>query len=166
LINGLTCRIGAVFGTISVVRDLLESEKSILILGKPGVGKTTIIREIARVLADEMEKRVVIIDTSNEIAGDSDIPHSELVGETDAGSKTELQHQVMIEAVENHMPQVIIIDEIGTELEVLAARTIAEKVFNLLGRHNCLENLIKNPSLRNLFSITLSDDEANPKKYS
>jgi stage III sporulation protein SpoIIIAA len=127
LINGLTCRIGAVFGTISVVRDLLESEKSILILGKPGVGKTTIIREIARVLADEMEKRVVIIDTSNEIAGDSDIPHSELVGETDAGSKTELQHQVMIEAVENHMPQVIIIDEIGTELEVLAARTIAER---------------------------------------
>merc|ERR1711933_693879 len=129
LINGLTCRIGrAVFGTISVVRDLLESEKSILILGKPGVGKTTIIREIARVLADEMEKRVIIIDTSNEIAGDSDIPHSG-IGRARRMQvlKTELQHQVMIEAVENHMPQVIIIDEIGTELEVLAARTIAEK---------------------------------------
>jgi stage III sporulation protein SpoIIIAA len=168
LINGLTCRIGrAVFGTISVVRDLLESEKSILILGKPGVGKTTIIREIARVLADEMEKRVVIIDTSNEIAGDSDIPHSGIGrARRMQVAKTELQHQVMIEAVENHMPQIIIIDEIGTELEVLAARTIAEKGVQLVGttHGNCLENLIKNPSLADLIGgiqyVTLSDEEA------
>jgi stage III sporulation protein SpoIIIAA len=157
----------AVFGTISVVRDLLESEKSILILGKPGVGKTTIIREIARVLADEMEKRVIIIDTSNEIAGDSDIPHSGIGrARRMQVAKTELQHQVMIEAVENHMPQVIIIDEIGTELEVLAARTIAEKGVQLVGttHGNCLENLIKNPPLADLIGgiqyVTLSDDEA------
>jgi stage III sporulation protein SpoIIIAA len=168
LINGLTCRVGrAVFGTISVVRDLLESEKSILILGKPGVGKTTFIREIARVLADEMEKRVIIIDTSNEIAGDSDIPHSGIGrARRMQVAKTELQHQVMIEAVENHMPQVIIIDEIGTELEVLAARTIAEKGVQLVGttHGNCLENLIKNPPLADLIGgiqyVTLSDDEA------
>lgn len=168
LINGLTCRVGrAVFGTISVIRDLLESEKSILILGKPGVGKTTIIREIARVLADEMEKRVVIIDTSNEIAGDSDIPHSGIGrARRMQVAKTEYQHQVMIEAVENHMPQVIIIDEIGTELEVLAARTIAEKGVQLVGttHGNCLENLIKNPPLSDLIGgiqyVTLSDDEA------
>jgi len=168
LINGLTCRVGrAVFGTISVVRDLLESEKSILILGKPGVGKTTIIREIARVLADEMEKRVVIIDTSNEIAGDSDVPHSGIGrARRMQVAKPELQHQVMIEAVENHMPQVIIIDEIGTELEVLAARTIAEKGVQLVGttHGNCLENLIKNPPLADLIGgiqyVTLSDDEA------
>ena len=168
LINGLTCRVGrAVFGTISVIRDLLESEKSILILGKPGVGKTTIIREIARVLADEMEKRVIIIDTSNEIAGDSDIPHPGIGrARRMQVAKTELQHQVMIEAVENHMPQVIIIDEIGTELEVLAARTIAEKGVQLVGttHGNCLENLIKNPPLADLIGgiqyVTLSDDEA------
>lgn len=168
LINGLTCRVGrAIFGTISVVRDLLESKKSILILGKPGVGKTTIIREIARVFADEMEKRVIIIDTSNEIAGDSDIPHSGIGrARRMQVAKTELQHQVMIEAVENHMPQVIIIDEIGTELEVLAARTIAEKGVQLVGttHGNCLENLIKNPSLADLIGgiqyVTLSDDEA------
>ena len=168
LINGLTCRVGrAVFGTISVVRDLLESEKSILILGKPGVGKTTIIREIARVLADEMEKRVIIIDTSNEIAGDSDVPHSGIGrARRMQVAKPELQHQVMIEAVENHMPQVIIIDEIGTELEVLAARTIAEKGVQLVGttHGNCLENLIKNPPLADLIGgiqyVTLSDDEA------
>jgi stage III sporulation protein SpoIIIAA len=168
LINGLTCRVGrAIFGTISIIRDLLESEKSILILGKPGVGKTTIIREIARVLADEMEKRVIIIDTSNEIAGDSDIPHSGIGrARRMQVSKTELQHQVMIEAVENHMPQVIIIDEIGTELEVLAARTIAEKGVQLVGttHGNCLENLIKNPPLADLIGgiqyVTLSDDEA------
>jgi len=168
LINGLTCRVGrAVFGTISVVRDLLESEKSILILGKPGVGKTTIIREIARVLADELEKRVVIIDTSNEIAGDSDIPHSGIGrARRMQVAKTEYQHQIMIEAVENHMPQVIIIDEIGTELEVLAARTIAEKGVQLVGttHGNCLENLIKNPPLSDLIGgiqyVTLSDDEA------
>jgi stage III sporulation protein SpoIIIAA len=168
LINGLTCRVGrAVFGTISVVRDLLESEKSILILGKPGVGKTTIIREIARVLADEMEKRVIIIDTSNEIAGDSDIPHSGIGrARRMQVAKAELQHQIMIEAVENHMPQVIIIDEIGTELEVLAARTIAEKGVQLVGttHGNCLENLIKNPPLADLIGgiqyVTLSDDEA------
>jgi stage III sporulation protein SpoIIIAA len=168
LINGLTCRVGrAVFGTISVVRDLLESKKSILILGKPGVGKTTVIREIARVLADEMEKRVIIIDTSNEIAGDSDIPHSGIGrARRMQVAKTELQHQVMLEAVENHMPQVIIIDEIGTELEVLAARTIAEKGVQLVGttHGNCLENLIKNPPLADLIGgiqyVTLSDDEA------
>lgn len=168
LINGLTCRVGrAVFGTISVVRDLLESEKSVLILGKPGIGKTTIIREIARVLADEMGKRVIIIDTSNEIAGDSDIPHSGIGrARRMQVAKAELQHQVMIEAVENHMPQVIIIDEIGTELEVLAARTIAEKGVQLVGttHGNCLENLIKNPSLSDLIGgiqyVTLSDDEA------
>jgi stage III sporulation protein SpoIIIAA len=168
LINGLTCRVGrAVFGIISVIRDLLESEKSILILGKPGVGKTTIIREIARVLADEMEKRVIIIDTSNEIAGDSDIPHPGIGrARRMQVAKTELQHQVMIEAVENHMPQVIIIDEIGTELEVLAARTIAEKGVQLVGttHGNCLENLIKNPPLSDLIGgiqyVTLSDDEA------
>lgn len=168
LINGLTCRVGrAVFGTISVIRDLLESEKSILILGKPGVGKTTIIREIARVLADEMEKRVIIIDTSNEIAGDSDIPHPGIGrARRMQVAKTELQHQVMIEAVENHMPQVIIIDEIGTELEVLAARTIAEKGVQLVGttHGNCLDNLIKNPPLADLIGgiqyVTLSDEEA------
>jgi len=168
LINGLTCRVGrAVFGTISVIRDLLESEKSILILGKPGVGKTTIIREIGRVLADEMEKRVIVIDTSNEIAGDSDIPHSG-IGRARRMQvpNTELQHQIMIEAIENHMPQVIIIDEIGTDLEVLAARTIAEKGVQLVGttHGNCLENLIKNPPLADLIGgiqyVTLSDDEA------
>ena len=168
LINGLTCRVGrAVFGTISVIRDLLESEKSILILGKPGTGKTTIIREIARVLSDEMEKRVIIIDTSNEIAGDSDIPHSG-IGRARRMQvpETELQHQVMIEAVENHMPEIIIIDEIGTELEVLASRMIAEKGVQLVGttHGNCLENLIKNPSLSDLIGgiqyVTLSDDEA------
>ena len=168
LICGLTCRVGrAVFGSISVIRDLLQSEKSILILGKPGVGKTTIIREIARVLADEMEKRVIIIDTSNEIAGDSDIPHPGIGrARRMQVAKTELQHQVMIEAVENHMPQVIIIDEIGTELEVLTARTIAEKGVQLVGttHGNCLENLIKNPPLADLIGgiqyVTLSDDEA------
>ena len=168
LINGLTCRIGrSIFGTVSVIRDLLESDKSILILGKPGVGKTTIIREIGRVLANEMEKRVIIIDTSNEIGGDSDITHSG-IGRARRMQvpKTELQHQVMIEAVENHTPQVIIIDEIGTELEVLAARTIAEKGVQLIGttHGNCLENLIKNPPLSDLIGgiqyVTLSDDEA------
>ena len=168
LINGLTCRVGrAMFGSISVIRDLLQYEKSILILGKPGVGKTTIIREIGRVLADEMEKRVIIIDTSNEIAGDSDIPHSG-IGRARRMQvpNTDFQHQIMIEAVENHMPQVIIIDEIGTNLEVLAARTIAEKGVQLVGttHGNSLENLIKNPPLADLIGgiqyVTLSDDEA------
>lgn len=172
LITGLTCRVGrAIFGTISLARDLLESGQSILILGKPGVGKTTIIREIARVLSDEMEKRVVIVDTSNEIAGDSDIPH---VGIGRARrmqvAQTDLQHQVMIEAVENHMPEVIIIDEIGTELEALAARTIAEKGVQLVGttHGNCLENVIKNPPLTDLIGgiqyVTLSDEEAKRRK--
>lgn len=168
LINGLTCRVGrAIFGTISVIRDLLESGQSILILGKPGIGKTTIIREIARVLSEEMEKRVIIVDTSNEIAGDSDIPHYGIGrARRMQVQKTELQHQIMIEAVENHMPEIIIIDEIGTELEALAARTIAEKGVQLVGttHGNCLDNLIKNPTLTDLIGgiqyVTLSDDEA------
>jgi len=167
-IIGLTCRVGrAIFGTISIIRDLLERGDSILLLGKPGVGKTTAIREIARVLADEMEKRVVIIDTSNEIAGDGDIPHP-AIGRARRMqvSRPELQHKVMIEAVENHMPEVIIIDEIGTELEALAARTIAERGVQLVGtaHGNYLNSLIKNPILSDLIGgiqyVTLGDDEA------
>lgn len=167
-IIGLTCRVGrAIFGTASMIRDLLYNGQSILLLGKPGVGKTTAIREITRVLADEMEKRVVIIDTSNEIAGDGDIPHP-AIGRARRMqvTKPELQHQVMIEAVENHMPEVIIIDEIGTELEVLAARTIAERGVQLVGtaHGNYLESIIKNPTLSDLIGgiqyVTLGDDEA------
>ena len=172
LINGLTCRIGrAIFGTISMIRDLLESQKSILILGKPGVGKTTIIREIARVLSDEMGKRVIIIDTSNEIAGDSDIPHSG-IGRARRMQVPHMgcQHKILLEAIENHMPQVIVIDEIGTELEALTIRTIAEKGVQVIGttHGNCLENLIKNPSLADLIGgiqyVTLSDEEAKRRE--
>ena len=167
-IIGLTCRVGrAVFGTISMIRDLVESGKSILMLGRPGVGKTTALREIARVLADDLGKRVVIIDTSNEIAGDGDVPHP-AIGRARRMqvAKPELQHQVMIEAVENHMPEVIVIDEIGTELEAIAARTIAERGVQLVGtaHGNQLENLMKNPTLSDLIggiqSVTLGDDEA------
>ncbi|MFZ9850722.1 MAG: AAA family ATPase, partial [Vulcanococcus sp.] len=128
-IVGLTCRVGrAVFGTVAMVRDLMDSGQSLLLMGRPGVGKTTALREIARVLADELGKRVVVIDTSNEIAGDGDIPHP-AIGRARRMqvARPELQHQVMIEAVENHMPEVIVIDEIGTELEAQAARTIAER---------------------------------------
>nr|YP_010618721.1 hypothetical protein PN024_pgp074 [Rhodomelopsis africana]WAX02734.1 hypothetical protein [Rhodomelopsis africana] len=167
-IIGLTFRVGrAIFGTISTIRDILYTGKSILLLGKPGVGKTTAIREITRVLADEMEKRVVIIDTSNEIAGDGDIPHP-AIGRARRMQvvKPELQHQVMIEAVENHMPEVIIIDEIGTELEAIAARTIAERGVQLVGtaHGNYLHSIIKNPTLSDLIGgiqyVTLGDDEA------
>ncbi|MGF1461499.1 MAG: R3H domain-containing nucleic acid-binding protein [Leptolyngbyaceae cyanobacterium] len=167
-IIGLTCRVGrAVFGTIGLISDLVERGQSILMLGRPGVGKTTALREIARVLADDLDRRVVIIDTSNEIAGDGDIPHP-AIGRARRMqvAKPELQHQVMIEAVENHMPEVIVIDEIGTELEATAARTIAERGVQLVGtaHGNQLENLMKNPTLSDLVggiqSVTLGDDEA------
>ena len=167
-IIGLTCRIGrAVFGTILMIRELVETGRSILLLGRPGVGKTTALREIARVLADDLNKRVVIIDTSNEIAGDGDIPHP-AIGRARRMqvARPELQHQVMSEAVENHMPEVIVIDEIGTELEALAARTIAERGVQLVGtaHGNRIENLIKNPTLSDLIggiqAVTLGDEEA------
>ncbi|MBD2410096.1 single-stranded DNA-binding protein [Nostoc calcicola FACHB-389] len=167
-IIGLTCRVGrAVFGTIGMIRDLVETGKSILMLGRPGVGKTTALREIARVLADDLLKRVVIIDTSNEIAGDGDVAHP-AIGRARRMqvAHPDQQHQVMIEAVENHMPEVIVIDEIGTELEALAARTIAERGVQLVGtaHGNQIENLIKNPTLADLIggiqAVTLGDDEA------
>jgi stage III sporulation protein SpoIIIAA len=168
LIIGLTCRVGrSIYGTINIIRDLIESNKSILILGKPGVGKTTMIREIARVLANERERRVVIIDTSNEIAGDSDIPHIGIgLARRMQVQRMNFQRNVMIEAVENHMPEVIIIDEIGTELEALACQTIAERGVQLIGtaHGNVLGNLIKNPTLSDLVGgiqyVTLSDEEA------
>ncbi len=167
-IIGLTCRFGrAVYGTIEPLRDLVERGQSMLILGRPGVGKTTALREIARILADDLDKRVVIVDTSNEIAGDGDIPHP-AIGRARRMqvARPELQHQVMIEAVENHMPEVIVIDEIGTEREALAARTIAERGVQLVGtaHGNSIENLIKNPTLCDLVggiqSVTLGDEEA------
>jgi stage III sporulation protein SpoIIIAA len=169
---GLTCRVGrAVFGTVAMVRDLLDSNQSLLLMGRPGVGKTTALREIARVLADDFGKRVVVIDTSNEIAGDGDIPHP-AIGRARRMqvARPELQHQVMIEAVENHMPEVIVIDEIGTELEALAARTIAERGVMLVAtaHGNELANLIKNPTLADLVggiqSVTLGDEEARRRR--
>ncbi|MBI2851518.1 MAG: AAA family ATPase [Chloroflexi bacterium] len=167
-IVGLTCRVGrTVFGTMKVIEDLIGTGRSILLLGRPGVGKTTMLREVARVLADNFRKRVVIVDTSNEIAGDGDIPHPGIGHSRRMQVKTpNMQHAVMIEAVENHMPEVIIIDEIGTELEALAARTIAERGVQLVGtaHGNTLENLIMNPTLADLVggiqSVTLSDEEA------
>ncbi|GIK38891.1 MAG: single-stranded DNA-binding protein [Chloroflexota bacterium] len=163
---GLTSRVGrAVFGTVDVVQDILESGQSLLLLGRPGVGKTTLLREAARVLAET--KRVIIVDTSNEIAGDGDIPHP-AIGRARRMqvARPSLQHEVMIEAVENHMPEVIIIDEIGRQLEAEAARTIAERGVQLVGTAHgqTLENLLLNPTLSDLVggidSVTLSDEEA------
>ncbi len=165
---GLTCRIGRVVtGTISCIKDICLQNKSILFLGRPGVGKTTKLREISRLVADELAKRVVIVDTSNEIAGDGDIPHP-AVGHARRMQvrQPEFQKDIMIEAVENHTPEVIIVDEIGTEAEAQAARTIAERGVMLIAtaHGNTLENLIKNPTLSDLVggiqSVTLGDDEA------
>ncbi len=165
---GLTCRVGrAVYGTIDIIRELVETGRNILLLGRPGVGKTTRLREVARVLADELDKRVIVVDTNNEIAGDGDIPHPGI------GRARRMQvpnhrqqHDVMIEAVENHMPEVIVIDEIGTEAETAAARTIAERGVQLVGtaHGNDLENLLSNPTLMDLVggvhAVTLGDEEA------
>jgi stage III sporulation protein SpoIIIAA len=165
---GLTCRVGrAVKGTVALLRDVIEAGRSILILGRPGVGKTTLLREAARVLADELGKRVVVVDTSNEIAGDGDVPHPGIGrARRMQVARVAEQHMVMIEAVENHMPEVIVIDEIGTELEASAARTIAERGVQLIGTAHgrTLENLLLNPTLSDLVggiaAVTLGDEEA------
>lgn len=169
-IVGLTCRVGrAVYGTIDIIQDLIDQGKSLLLLGRPGVGKTTLLREAARVLSET--KRVVIVDTSNEIGGDGDVPHPAVGRARRMQVATpSLQHEVMIEAVENHNPEVIIIDEIGRELEALAARTIAERGVQLIGtaHGNALENLLLNPTLSDLLggieSVTLSDEEARRRR--
>ena len=165
-IVGLTCRVGrAVYGTVDIIQDIVESGKSLLILGRPGVGKTTLLREAARILAEL--KRVIIVDTSNEIGGDGDVPHP-AVGKARRMQVREpmLQHEVMIEAVENHNPEVIVIDEIGRELEAAAARTIAERGVQLIGTAHgrTIDNLLLNPTLSDLIggieAVTLSDEEA------
>lgn len=169
---GLTCRVGrAVFGTIKVIEDLVFSGESLLLMGRPGVGKTTMLREIARVLADDAGKRVVVVDTSNEIAGDGDVPHPGIGrARRMQVASTALQHHVMIEAVENHMPEVIIIDEMSTDLEAMAARTIAERGVQLIAtaHGNTLQNLVMNPSLSDLIggtqAVTLGDVEARRRR--
>src|SRR3989449_6259516 len=171
-IIGLTCRVGrAVFGTVDIIGDVIESGQSVLLVGRRGVGKTTLLREAARVLSDEIAKRVVVVDTSNEIAGDGDIPHPGIGRARRMQVPVpELQHAVMIEAVENHMPEVIVIDEIGTELEAQAARTIAERGVQLIGtaHGNTLDNLMLNPTLSDLIggiqSVTLGDEEARRRR--
>ena len=168
VVVGLTCRVGrAVFGTVDILRDVIESGKSLLLLGRPGVGKTTLLREGARVLSTELVKRVIIVDTSNEIGGDGDIPHPGIgASRRMQVPRPDLQHAVMIEAVENHMPEVIVIDEIGTEAESLAARTIAERGVQLIATAHgqSLDNLLMNPTLSDLLggihAVTLSDEEA------
>jgi stage III sporulation protein SpoIIIAA len=168
VVVGLTCRVGrAVYGTVDVLRDVIESGKSLLLLGRPGVGKTTLLRESSRVLSTELNKRVIVVDTSNEIAGDGDVPHPGIgPSRRMQVQRPELQHNVMIEAVENHMPEVIVIDEIGAEAEALAARTIAERGVQLIAtaHGNALDNLLMNPTLADLaggiHAVTLSDEEA------
>nr|YP_002049240.1 hypothetical protein PCC_0600 [Paulinella chromatophora]ACB43030.1 hypothetical protein PCC_0600 [Paulinella chromatophora] len=167
-IIGLTCRVGrAICGDIIMIRDLLDSGQSILIMGCPGIGKTTALREIARLLADDLNRRVIIIDTSNEIAGDSDIPHPSIgKARRMQVANPNLQHRMMIEAIENHTPEVIVIDEIGTEMEAQAARTIAERGIQLIAtaHGDGLASLVKNPTLSDLVggiqSVILGDDEA------
>ncbi|ONH89535.1 hypothetical protein PRUPE_8G001000 [Prunus persica] len=172
LIIGLTCRVGrAVSGQIDMVYDMLQYEKSILFVGRPGVGKTTVLREIARVLSDEFHKRVVIIDTSNEIGGDGNIPHAAIGGARRMQvTEPSMQHKVMIEAVENHMPEVIIVDEIGTAAEALACRSIAQRGVMLIATAHGqqLENILKNPTLSDLVggveTVTLGDGEAKARR--
>ena len=167
-IVGLTCRVGRVVtGTIACIKDFCTMGKSILFLGRPGVGKTTKLREISRLVADELHKRVVVVDTSNEIAGDGDVPHPAIGSARRMQVRQpECQKDIMIEAVENHTPEVIVVDEIGTEAEAQAARTIAERGVMLIAtaHGNSLESLIKNPTLSDLVggiqSVTLGDDEA------
>ena len=171
-IIGLTLRVGrAIYGTIRIVEDLIMSGKSILLLGKPGVGKTTMLRDVARLLANNADKRVIVVDTSNEIAGDGDIPHPGIGRARRMPVKSSIeQYSVMIEAVENHMPEVIVIDEIGTEMDANAARTIAERGVQLIAtaHGNSLDNLIMNPTLSDLIggieSVTLGDIEARKRK--
>ena len=169
---GLTCRVGrAVFGSVKLIQDLIETGRSVLILGRPGVGKTTILREVARVLADDSSRRVVVVDTSNEIAGDGAVPHP-AIGRARRMQvpNSELQHKVMIEAVENHMPEVVVIDEMSTELETLSARTIAERGVQLVAtaHGNTLGNVISNPTLSDLVggthTVTLGDIEARRRR--
>ena len=168
---GLTCRVGKPFmGAATIIKDLVDAGHNILLLGAPGRGKTTKLRDVARYIADECKRRVVIVDTSNEIAGDGKVPHP-AVGRARRMQVpfNRDQHHVMIEAVENHMPECIVIDEISTRLEAEACRTIAQRGVQLVATAHgkTLKDLLRNPPLVGLIggiqTVTLSDSEAEKR---
>ncbi len=168
-ILGLTIRIGRILTPqIDLIADIIDTGESVLFLGKPAAGKTTKLRECADYLSTEGGKRVIIIDSCNEIGGEGNVPHF-AVGRArrmpiPQGKK---QYEIMLEAVESHNPQVLIIDEISTREEAMACKTIGERGIQLLASAHGerIENLIKNPAINTIIggaaSVTVGDKEAS-----
>jgi len=149
---GLTIRIGRhLTGVAEGIRDvLLEERQSLLLVGSPGVGKTTLLRDCARLLSERLGPAVVVVDSHNEIGGDGKIPHPAI------GAARRLQvpdgcdqHEIMREAVRNHYPEVVIIDEVTTRQEADVARTIARRGVRLIATAHgeTLADVVHNPEL-------------------
>ncbi|EPY22109.1 R3H domain-containing protein [Strigomonas culicis] len=148
---GVTLRVGRYVPNAAKALLPLALQGSVLILSKAGKGKTTLLRDLSSSLAHEASMpRVTVVDTSNEIGGDGPLPMA-FLGRCRRlqVARREDQGRSMIEVIQNHSPEFLVVDELANAEEADAAWSIAQRGVNLVGtcHGERLADLLQNRAL-------------------